>query len=187
MNETNKNKPLGIIMIALGLLCLIAVHEGIISVLIGIGCIIAGILFLSGKFPKVKPKADLEAEVKAKREYEKEHSFYEVFNVKGVTFDNEDGENRQAILKKLSKEDCYNEVEFIHYEYKGKPALYVSVMGKIVGNVPADRVTDIIGYEARYKRIHDDAEIGIVDEDDENFEGKDKIYYCEISVKYEKI
>ena len=55
--------------------------------------------------------------------------------VKGVTFDNEDGTNRQDILSRVFEHD---QLEIEKYQYNGKPAAYVKCNGEIIGNISAD-------------------------------------------------
>lgn len=55
--------------------------------------------------------------------------------VVGVTFDNEDGENRQTILSNMSGNE---EIEVEKYLFKGEPAAYIKWNGKIIGNLSAE-------------------------------------------------
>lgn len=55
--------------------------------------------------------------------------------VKGVTFDNEDGTNRQDILSRVFEHD---QLEIEKYVYNGKPAAYVKCNGEIIGNLSAE-------------------------------------------------
>lgn len=57
------------------------------------------------------------------------------FNVVGVTFKNKDGEDRQSIIERLQVGAEYN-VRLERYLYEGKPAYYVVINEKVVGNVP---------------------------------------------------
>ena len=58
----------------------------------------------------------------------------------GVTFENEDGENRQDILGRMSGDE---EIEIEKYTYKGKPAAYVKWGNKILGNLSAELAEDL--------------------------------------------
>lgn len=62
--------------------------------------------------------------------------------VAGVTFKNEKGASRQAILRKIRFNDApfdkYIEVEIRQYEYEGKPAYGIYANNLQIGNIPAD-------------------------------------------------
>lgn len=67
--------------------------------------------------------------------------------VVGVTFDNDDGTNRQDILC-CCDEDTPIELQF--YRYKGRPAYYVvnSYTDEILGNISADLTQKLYDYES---------------------------------------
>lgn len=58
----------------------------------------------------------------------------------GVTFDNEDGENRQDILSRM---DGSEEITVEKYTYNGEPAAYVKWGNKILGNLSAELAKDL--------------------------------------------
>lgn len=58
----------------------------------------------------------------------------------GVTFENEDGENRQDILGRMSGNE---EIGIEKYTYNGKPAAYVKWGNKILGNLSAELAEDL--------------------------------------------
>ena len=105
--------------------------------------------------------ATLEEEER-KSDYDTRHGLIEV-SVAGVTFENDDGTERQRILAKLYKENEGGGVEGVleKYEYKGKPAIRVIVEGKCVGvirntDLPellpvVDRVEFVAVYVDRFK------------------------------------
>lgn len=62
------------------------------------------------------------------------------FNIVGVTFDNNDGENRQKILKKCSVGDL---IELRVTKYKGKPAVEVWSSHGQIGNISSDDSEDV--------------------------------------------
>ena len=67
--------------------------------------------------------------------------------VVGVTFKNEDGENRQDILRTLRKSNRrIVDLDFIYTEFNGQPAIKVRERStkKIVGWMPKDRVAEIM-------------------------------------------
>ena len=58
----------------------------------------------------------------------------------GVTYDNEDGENRQDILSKMTGDE---EVEVEKYVFNGEPAAYVKCGNKVLGNLAAELAKDL--------------------------------------------
>ncbi len=58
----------------------------------------------------------------------------------GVTFDNEDGENRQDILSTMTGDE---EIEVEKYSFNGEPAAYIKWGGKILGNLSAELAADL--------------------------------------------
>lgn len=74
----------------------------------------------------------------------------------GVTFDNEDGENRQNLLAQMVG---YEEITVEKYTFKGEPAAYVKWGDKILGNLSAELATNLqkkypdATYEARILEI----------------------------------
>jgi hypothetical protein len=67
------------------------------------------------------------------------------FKVKGVTFDNDDGTDRQEILKRNEPIVGKSEVnlELRKYLYKGESAIGVYINNEMVGNVPKDEVNKV--------------------------------------------
>ena len=71
------------------------------------------------------------------------------YKVAGVTFPNDDGEDRQQILKELFDEalECGDELydtELEEYEFEGRPAIRVLFDRKDVGNIPAADVNNVL-------------------------------------------
>lgn len=60
--------------------------------------------------------------------------------VVGVTFDNEDGENRQDILSTMTGEE---DITVEKYTYNGEPAAYVKWGNKVIGNLSAELAKDL--------------------------------------------
>jgi len=91
------------------------------------------------------------------------------FRVKGVTFDNEDGENRQSILEDIERQrrgfengNCVVSIE--QYEYEGKPAFKIYANDKQIGNAPAD----LCGYiNSNYGRVEGFNYISIIGGEDD--------------------
>ena len=67
----------------------------------------------------------------------------------GVTYDNEDGENRQDILSSMTGNE---EIEVEKYIFNGEPAAYVKCGNKVLGNLAAELAKDLAGKypDARY-------------------------------------
>lgn len=71
------------------------------------------------------------------------------YKVVGVTFPARDGSDRQENLAQLFEEDMElgastHAVKLEGYDFEGAPALAVLLDGKEVGNIPADKVMDVI-------------------------------------------
>lgn len=106
----------------------------------------------------------------------------ETFKVAGVTFRNEDGSSRQAILRDIFKEygGFTTSVSLEEYEFEGKPAIRVLLAGDCVGNIPATDVKKLLDLEKKgIDYIH--AFVEDFEDDDEKTK-----YYCELSVVYEE-
>lgn len=76
------------------------------------------------------------------------------YKIVGVTFENDNGTDRQQLLKKIYNRavkelkadpwlDVDYEVSFRSYQFEGSPALAVLVDGFEIGNIAADSVTDV--------------------------------------------
>ena len=57
-----------------------------------------------------------------------------------MTFNNEDGENRQDILSKMSGSE---DITVEKYTYNGEPAAYVKWGDKVIGNLSAELAGDL--------------------------------------------
>ena len=112
-----------------------------------------------------------------------DNNVYLSFKVAGVTFKN-GRKTRQAILRafKWGDEEIDN-ISFEHYEYEGRPAVYVLINDKIVGNVPADTTETFLEYEQKYKVDSVRCEVyGGSKLDD----GTRTNYGCEVYIRYLK-
>ena len=75
-------------------------------------------------------------------EFERTHRFLR-FNVRGVTFDNDDGVSRQKILRDFKNgKEHIESIDLLHYLYEGSDAYYIRINGKIVGNLPSECIKD---------------------------------------------
>ena len=76
-------------------------------------------------------------------------SRYITIRVAGVTFANEDGSDRQRILRKIKFGDAPFEdndnldVQLESYSYRGEPAIRVLVEGHQIGNVPREQIAEV--------------------------------------------
>ena len=106
----------------------------------------------SPSFPKYQTPASSVNQTPASPE----ESLYEhiTFKVKGVTFNNEDGTDRQHILKMLDLEKQAGKSEVLfeieRTQYEGKPAFAIYANEKRIGNVPAELCEYL---NANYDRI----------------------------------
>ena len=112
-----------------------------------------------------------------------EESPYIFFNFKvaGVTFKN-GRKTRQAILRALKwGDEELKSSDFEVYEYEGKPAVYVKLNDQVIGNIPADKVSEFLELEKSHHRdmvtvdIHGGSKLD---------DGSRTSYGCEITVRY---
>jgi hypothetical protein len=117
----------------------------------------------------------------ARRRFEETHAKL-VFSVAGVTFKNEDGKSRQAILKRKMKEDEDGVVivSLGKYDYEGKPAVAVYIDDEQVGVVPNSDLPEVLSImDKKVTGLH--ANIEAFDNEDDK-----KVYRCDIAAHYEK-
>ena len=105
------------------------------------------------------------------------------FKVAGVTFDNTNGVNRQRHLANFYFSNGgpgKAKGSFLRYQYQGKPAIYVLLEGKIIGNVPAEEVETVLS-------LLDDIEDTSVYVNFFRDENDKIIYYARVTVTYETV
>lgn len=108
---------------------------------------------------------------------------YKTIKVVGVTFANDDGTNRQRLLKKLYFKDppfdSYVDISFEEYDYQGETAFAVLANGYMIGNVGRN---DIPFFEEFiYNHYVEDFEVSVGGMS----EGKENIRYgCKIRISY---
>ena len=102
------------------------------------------------------------------------------FKAAGVTFKNEDGTDRQKILRPFKwGDEAIDEVTLEHYLYEDTDAYYIKINDKIVGNVPKNYIEKV-----------NDAYYGIADITAEVYggdnaeDGTHKSYGCEVTIEY---
>ena len=78
------------------------------------------------------------------------------FSVAGVTFKNDDGSERQMILKNFYDNRGYTRknVELKKYKYKDEDAIAIYAKGQMIGNVPREHISKIIENWDTYKIYH---------------------------------
>lgn len=105
------------------------------------------------------------------------------YSVAGVTFTNNDGSSRQEILKEAYKKGgnfSKHSGSLKRYLYQEEDAIYVLLGDHIVGNIPAEDVSEVIGYI-------DDVESVYVTVSRFNADGDDLIYYARVGVSSDAI
>lgn len=176
------------------------------------GLVLAGVLGFIGYKQYIKFKEATEAQEAAERQAERERAEREqqkaqaaqemaeikrknaakfetvLVKVAGVTFDNENGKSRQAILKRLkSKEKRFehpDEIELKKTTYKGKDAIAIFVDGDQVGNVPADQVPYLI---ENWDRIYDTPNIDVYGGGFNEITEEKKNYGAELTIRLNKV
>lgn len=107
-------------------------------------CLIIGIfLIYNGKLKRIDgSRTSQKQAIKSPNSNERDKGFS--FPVVGVTFENEDGTDRQQLLRKIYFHDKPFDIEqnivLERYFWKGSPAYYVKVNGYIIGNIGSDFV-----------------------------------------------
>lgn len=121
-----------------------------------------------------------EAELAEKRKQYAETHMRVDFSVAGVTYENEDGSSRQAILKRMAKED-FVVASLGEFEYDGSPAVAVMLDDERIGSVPKEHLPDVLPLFTQGKKL------STITADIEDFEDEDgkTIYRCDISLSRE--
>ena len=74
-------------------------------------------------------------------------------------------------------------LEYEPYTYEGRPAVYVKINDKIIGNIPSEYTERFLELERLYHREHQDCTVyGGNKKDDGGYTN----YGCEITLKYFK-
>lgn len=154
------------------------------------GVLIAAVLGFCGYRIQNKPKSSVVPAQKVrqqisvpapevKREFE-----HRTFKIVGVTFDNEDGTNRQSLLRKIKFKDSPFDGDVVfdlfRYEYEGKPACGVTADDAQVGNIATTDVDFVVLNWDRMICITDFTAYG----GGRDEEGKKKSIGAEIVVRY---
>lgn len=141
----------GVIWVLGGLL-----SKSILSIVLGIFLLIVGIALKKkpttdvGK-PQKKESQPLHSEHREISEGFARNVKVECYRVAGVTFDDDFGNSRQEMLKKMFVDEVENDgiahhtFKFEDYTYQGKPAIHVIVDGHQIGSVHTkdlDKVND---------------------------------------------
>lgn len=102
-----------------------------------------------------------------------------VTKVAGVTFDNEDGTDRQYILRQYVENGSTDAITLVKSSYKGNDAVDVMCGGFCVGKIPKNVVADVVNVIDRVSSVIMD--VGTF----ENDEG-DEIYRADLTIVYDK-
>lgn len=144
-----------------------------------------------------KRKAEREAEEarrKAEREeFERTHGRLR-FRLAGVTYKNDDGTSRQDLLKEVLASDCQGDTAVEDYEYNGKPAVRLLYDGHILGHVPQTVVPEFLKIIDEIDSVNldiqtftpKDADDDWDDDDRPRRKSKEKIYFADVTVVYNK-
>lgn len=117
-------------------------------------------------------------------EWEKTHGRI-VTGIAGVTFKNDDGTSRQAVLKDAYVNGCSGTLDFVEYEYQGEPALLVCYEGLGIGNVPKARVEEVLKALPQMTSASLDVQVFAPDANDEAAK-PEKIYRADLTIIYNK-
>ena len=135
---------------------------------------------------EARRKAELE-------EFERTHGRLK-FRLAGVTYKNDDGTSRQDLLKEVLASDCQGDTSVEDYEYNGKPAVRLLYDGHILGNVPQTVVPEFLKIIDEIDSVNldiqtftpKDADDDWDDDDRPRRKSKEKIYFANVTVVYNK-
>lgn len=117
------------------------------------------------------------------------------FNIAGVTFANEDGRNRQDLLKEVLASGCDGDLTFEEFEYNGKPAVRIVYNDDfILGNVPARDVKKFLEICDKISHVDLDIKSFTPEDVDDDYgddgsavrRGKGKLFRAAVSIVYLK-
>lgn len=135
-------------------------------------------------------QAEREAKKAERTEWEASHGRFNT-NLAGVTFNNEDGSSRQKLLKKYYDNGVKGaNLELKEFDYKGKPAVAVLLDGQCVGNIPQNRVDELLQIMDRLEKGNLEIDVFRPDEDDDDPEERKRrggtIYRADLYLVYAK-
>ena len=134
-------------------------------------------------------EAQRDAEAARRDEWNRTHGII-ITALAGVTFNNEDGVSRQALLKDYYARGGEADLELEEYEYKGKPAIRVLLDGEQIGNIQRSRVTDVSAVLDRLDKASLDVETfrpeDEEDEDENTRKRGELIYRADLTLEYRK-
>lgn len=133
--------------------------------------------------------AEREAAAARKAEWDRTHGLI-VTALAGVTFDNDDGSSRQAILKDYYARGGEADLDLEEYDYKGSPAIRVLLDGEQVGHIPRRRVAEVSAVLDRIDRARLNVET-FRPEEEEDEDGNvrrrgELIYRADLILDYKK-
>lgn len=120
-------------------------------------------------------KKDKQLNAEVKNQVAEEIGKMHVFKVKGVTFDNDNGESRQRILKQAIDSDEW-ESKLNAVEFEGIPAIEVLLDDKQIGYIGKNEVAEVMALLENAQMVYVDIE------DFEDDDGK-TIYRADVVIK----
>ena len=151
-----KKKILGVVFLALAVICVAsAASQGGKNALLGgaaVGAVFAvlGVRNLKAAAPanKPKPAASVQPSVVKPAPTAPQYHFVN-FRVAGVTFDNDDGANRQSIIADIDhqrppfQDGDHLNVAILRSTWQGELAFEVRVNDVLIGHVPKDSIPEV--------------------------------------------
>lgn len=135
-----------------------------------------------------------DAELKAEMaEFDRTHGRIKTKLV-GVTFNNEDGTSRQAVLKELSASGDSSGLSMDVYDFNGEPAIRVLYEGMCCGNLPKSIVPEVLAVEDNITSCSLNVETFTPDDVDDDYDddgnikhaNKTKLYRADLTIVYNK-
>lgn len=105
----------------------------------------------------------------------------------GVTFDNDDGTSRQRILKGAMADECCGSIELENYTHNGADAILVSYEGQGIGNIPKNRVAEVLAVMDRITGASLNVERFVPDDEDGEARSLGGVIYrADLTIVYTK-
>lgn len=187
-NKTNKFAK--ILSYVVGALCAIVALLMFLISSYGAGIVMALVAVLMFALGKNYAKQQEKQQADEQKAIENRERFYDElrrtreFKVVGVAFDNDDGKNRQKILKEAN-EGYYHSSALNITEYEGKPAVQVLVDDEVCGYIAKGKVKEVMELMPRAEKVAvyiDDN----IDESDEESSGRDAFYSAVVHIVVKK-
>ena len=121
-------------------------------------------------------------------EWERTHGEI-ITKIAGVTFENEDGTSRQKYLKEAYANHGEGELELVPFDYNGEDAIRVLYDGTCIGNIPKNKVADVLAIMGSVTSARLDVEAFVPEDEDDETDTKkrrSKIYRADLTLIYKK-